>query len=128
MQTLKARADFLRLRSGQKWAAPGLVLQMRAAPDPVRPALEAEGVLRVGYTVTKTVGGAVLRNRAKRRLRAAAAEVLRRDGRAGHDYVLIGRSETLTRPFAALTTDLATAIARVHDGKRGRRRPAEVAT
>ncbi len=114
MQTLKKRADFIRLRDGRKWAAPGLVLQMCESPDFVRPALEAGGILRVGYTVTKTVGGAVIRNRAKRRLRAAAAEVLPRGGRAGHDYVLIGRKSTLDRPFPALLVDLAAALKNVH--------------
>lgn len=71
--------------------------------------------MRVGYTCSKKVGNAVLRNRAKRRLRAAAAEVLSSDGQDGWDYVLIGKAgATVERPFQALIGDLETALARVH--------------
>lgn len=94
---------------GERWHAPGLVIQGRArAPD------EASGP-RVGYTCSKKVGNAVARNRAKRRLRAAAAAVLPGLARPDWDYVLIGRPEvTATRPFADLLADLATGIERVH--------------
>lgn len=71
--------------------------------------------LRVGFTCSKKVGNAVARNRAKRRLRALAAQVLPSRGRAGWDYVLIGRPElTATHPFEAMLTDLAQALDRVH--------------
>ena len=69
--------------------------------------------MRVGFTVTKKVGNAVVRNRVKRRLRAVAAEVFPRLGRAGTDYVVIGRLATLTRPFEALRGDLEQAIAKL---------------
>src|SRR5262245_51522701 len=83
---LKTRGDFLRVAASRARAArPGLVLQ--AAPHPSDPA----AALRVGYTASRRVGGAVQRNRAKRRLRAAAAAVLPRCGAAGMDYVLIAR-------------------------------------
>lgn len=107
--TLKRRADFLACARSNRWHAPALVIQGRE-----RSPGEAEGV-RVGYTCSKKVGNAVARNRAKRRLRAAAAQVLPQAGRAGWDYVLIGRPElTAARPFADLVADLATGIARVH--------------
>lgn len=65
------------------------------------------GEIRVGYTVTKkTEKSAVRRNRIKRRLRAAAREVLPEVAAEGHDYVLIGRNLTAVRPFAQLTQDL----------------------
>ncbi|MGC2414460.1 MAG: ribonuclease P protein component, partial [Stellaceae bacterium] len=81
---LKTRADFLRVAAGRRRTAkPGLVLQ--AAPNPrARDGVEA---VRIGFTASRKVGNAVVRNRAKRRLRAAAAEVLVRDGRPGTDYV-----------------------------------------
>lgn len=108
--TLKTRADFLRVAAGRRRAArPGLVLQ--AAP--VRPG-SADGLVRVGYTASRKVGNAVVRNRAKRRLRAAAAAVLVRDGRPGTDYVLIARAETAARNYADLVGDLEGALRQVH--------------
>ncbi|HET7410405.1 MAG TPA: ribonuclease P protein component, partial [Paracoccaceae bacterium] len=62
--------------------------------------------------------GAVVRNRAKRRLRAAAAEVLPQAGSPGWDYVLVGRPQaTVARPFPELVADLRTALGRVHAKK-----------
>jgi len=68
----------------------------------------------VGFTASRKVGGAVERNRAKRRLRAVAAAVLPLLGRDKHDYVLIAKSATLTRPFPALTEDLSKAVMAAH--------------
>ena len=106
------RADFLRLARGRKWSAAGLVLQMQAAPDEAK----KPDTIRVGFTVTKKVGDAVRRNRAKRRLREVARMVLPLYGAGGTDYVLIGRDGTLTRPFADLIADLKTALRKVHGG------------
>lgn len=86
---------------------PGLVLQARRAEaDEIR----GNSDLRIGFTVSRKVGGAVTRNRAKRRLRAAAYQVLPYRGRRGHDYVLIGRKATPTRPFDRLLGDLEAAV------------------
>ena len=109
LPTLKRRRDFLRAaRSGVKSVTPGLVLQ-------VRPNAEADAPgagTRIGFTVSRKVGNAVRRNRARRRLRAAAERVLGERARPGRDYVLIGRRETVSRPFAALVRDLENALAR----------------
>ena len=102
---LKTRAEFLRVAGTRvRVARPGLVLQAAPRAD------EPEGELRVGYTASKRVGNAVVRNRAKRRLRAAAASVLPRHGKAGVDYVLIARDGTGKRPYAALLADLEGAL------------------
>ncbi len=107
---LKERKDFLRVAAARRrWATPGLVLQ--AAPMPR--AAAAGAPLRVGFTASKRVGGAVARNRAKRRLRAAVARVMPVRAASGHDYVVIARTTTLTRPFESLVEDLTTALGRV---------------
>jgi ribonuclease P protein component len=99
LETLKKRADFMTLnRKARKWVSHGLVLQ--ALPND-------STEIRVGYTITKkTEPSAVKRNRIKRRLRAAAAEVIPAFAAPGHDYVLIGKSMTATRPYESLCTDL----------------------
>ncbi|WP_420560695.1 ribonuclease P protein component [Tepidicaulis sp.] len=125
MDRLRKRRDFLSAAKGHKWAAPGLVLQARARSrhELARQELDESGEkredMRVGFTVTKKVGNAVIRNRAKRRLRAAARDVLPTAGKNGFDYVLIGRKGTITRPYSALLNDLHLALARVHGAKRG---------
>ncbi len=114
--TLKKRRDFLACARARRWVAPALILQARERRG------EAEADIpgiRVGYTCSKKVGGAVVRNRAKRRLRAAAAEVLGPGGHAGWDYVLIGRAgATATQPFDRMVADLTKALDRVHAPRR----------
>ncbi len=134
MERLKARRDFLNTARGTKWAAPGLVLQARRRPknlssnealasneDPTSSDVPA----RIGFTVTKKVGKAHVRNRVKRRLRAAATEILPLGAKPGYDYVLIGRAGTITRAYCDLKTDLLTALSRVHSKKNrtGRSKP-----
>jgi ribonuclease P protein component len=104
LAVLRHRADFLAAaQKGRKWVAPGLILQMHATPGE-RP----QGV-RFGLTASGKIGSAVIRNRARRRLRALAAELLPH-AQPGRDYVLIARPATVTRNFAALREDLATAL------------------
>jgi len=99
---LKRRREFLRAASrGKRAARPGLVLQ--ALPG-------TGGPLRLGFTVTKKVGNAVVRNRARRRLKEAARLTLRDCTVGGWDLVLIGRDATPTRDFAALLADLRAAL------------------
>jgi ribonuclease P protein component len=69
--------------------------------------------MRVGFTASKKVGGAVVRTRARRRLRALAREVLLREAAPGYDYVLIARPETATRDYALLRDDLRYALKRL---------------
>jgi ribonuclease P protein component len=121
---LKTRADFLRVAAGRRRAVrPGLLLQ--AAPCP--PAPGCGPIVRVGFTASRKVGNAVVRNRAKRRLRAAAAEVLARDGQPGTDYVLIARAGTGGRSYAELTADLRSALRQVGRGGTPSRREAREA-
>jgi len=104
------RPEFLRAAaSRRKWVAPGLILQAykRKAEEPPGEAV------RLGLTASRKVGGAVVRNRARRRLREAARLVLPAAAAPGFDLVLIARSGTLTRPFSALLEDLRRGLARV---------------
>ncbi len=71
---------------------------------------------RIGITVTRKVGNAVVRNRVRRRLLAVAEELLPTHGQAGYDYVLIGRAGSINRPFPQLREDLQRALARLHAG------------
>jgi ribonuclease P protein component len=117
LDRLKKRSDFLRLaKSPRKWAATGLVLQAAARPAEAK---DVESPVRYGLTVSRRVGGAVVRNRARRRLRAAACAVLPEHAAPQHDFVLIGRPATLKRPYPALLDDLATALKRVGAWREG---------
>jgi ribonuclease P protein component len=102
---LTRRGEFLRVAGrGRKAARPGLVLQ--ALPRP-----EGEPALRLGFAATKKIGNAVTRNRAKRRLRAAAHLLLAAGPPpGGWDLVLVARDATATRPFAELLGDLRGAL------------------
>lgn len=107
---LTQRSEFLRVAAARrKWAAPGLVLQACPPADP-----DAPGPPRVGFTATRKIGGAVVRNRARRRLRSAVAEVLPAFGVGGWDYVVVAREGTVSRPFAELVGDLRAALRRVN--------------
>lgn len=107
---LKRRQDFLRAASARrKFVAPGLILQARRHAGAE---LESESVesRRVGFTVSRKVGKAVVRNRVRRRLKEAAERVLTDHARDDNDYVIIGRAASASRPFAALVKDLETAL------------------
>ena len=110
---LKRRPEFLRVAGGrQKWVAPGLILQALKQDDSE---LSTGGIApaRVGFTASAKVGNAVVRNRARRRLRAAAASVLPLHAKPAHDYVLIARAGTLQRRFTDLVADLEAGLKRL---------------
>ena len=113
---LKKRVDFLAASRARRQASRAFVLQARRrSNDEVK---VPETLIRVGYTCSKKVGNAVARNRAKRRLRAAAHEVLPQLGKPGWDYVLVGRKdETAAIDFQQLLNDLRTALSRIHAPK-----------
>lgn len=85
---------------------PGFVLLMRERND-------GDPAMRLGITVTKKIGNAVVRNRMKRRFRALARELLPQAGTNGADHVLIGRSEGIERDYAVLRTELAKALSKI---------------
>lgn len=111
IERLKKRRDFLAAAKGHRAARRAFVLETRRRDD--------DDPARFGFTVTKrTAKKAVERNRIRRRLREAVRLAGATDARAGHDYVLIGRRNALTEPFAGLTSALSAAL---REGAAGRR-------
>ncbi len=112
---LKRRADFLRVGKGLRWHTPVATVQMavrgaeRQSAMPTSAAGEPEAA-RIGFTLTRKVGGAVVRNRARRRLKEAIRLAADLQIVPGRDYVLVGRIDAIRRPFDALQRDLVEAF------------------
>ncbi len=100
---IKKRADFLAANRGKRYATPGFVLLVSDRRD-------ADPAIRLGITITKKVGNAVVRNRMRRRFRELAREMLADKGKAGSDHVLIGRDGGIEKDFAELRADMARAL------------------
>jgi ribonuclease P protein component len=109
VEHLKRRQDFLAAANALVCAKRGCVVQARNRED--------EGEPRIGFTVTKKLGNAVMRNRIKRRLREAVRTASGLDLKHGHDYVFIGRAATAAREFGDLVRDIVTATQRLNEGK-----------
>ncbi len=111
LNVLRKRSDFLAAARARRQGTPAMMVQGRDRRD-------EDPAIRVGFTCSKKVGNAVARNRAKRRLRAVAREVLHAHGQPGWDYVLIGRAtETAARPYEALRNDLVHALHKLRGAK-----------
>jgi ribonuclease P protein component len=145
-ERLRRRADFLRAAKGMRFVARGLTLQAapraipsetmdRCAPgdpntfgagtrkdqtgNPLDCLRCAEAQPRFGFTVTKQSGGAVQRNRIRRRLKEALRLLNPLPARPGHDYVILARPEALAMPFLALQGELIRALGKIDAGKNG---------
>lgn len=107
LTSLKKRRQFLALaKTGRKIYLPAVIVQ-------AAPAAGSDGI-RFGLTVTKKIGRAVCRNRARRRLRALARELLPSQGQVGYDYVLVARHESISRPYHLLHRDLLGGLGALH--------------
>jgi len=115
--TLKKRSEFVRLNeSGRSWVTPAFVVLM-AEPR------EADA-LRYGITASRKIGGAVSRNRAKRRLRAVVDASIRLNSDCTYapaDIVIIARHAVLSQPFDVLLRDFGWALGKLYSGE-GRKR------
>lgn len=108
MNTIKKRSDFVRMNAkASRFVVSSFILQMVANPQ------LAEGEMRVGYTVTKKLGGAVVRNRIKRRLREAVRKAAPTHAKPGRDYVFIARSKAEACDFAELVREMEFAFSRI---------------
>jgi ribonuclease P protein component len=103
---IKKRPDFLAANRGKRYATPGFVLLVKDRQD-------ESTEIRLGITITKKVGNAVVRNRMRRRFRALAQEMLGQNGKAGADHILIGRDSGIERDFDALRSDMAKALGKL---------------
>ncbi len=103
---IRKRSDFLAANRGKRYATPGFVLLVfdRRDDDPA---------IRLGITITKKVGNAVVRNRMRRRFRELAREVLGEKGKTGSDHILIGRDGGIERDFGELRADMAKALTKL---------------
>ncbi len=105
---LRRRAEFQRVARGSRWQSEAFTLQAAKRGD------EAAQGPRIGFTVTRKTGGAVERNRIRRRLKEAVRIAEKLDAKPDHDYVLIARRGALSRPFDLLRADLNRAFAAIH--------------
>ena len=122
LTTLKKRSEFLRIRGGARCPTPPFVLE-------TKPRLESAAACappRFGFTVTKAMGGAVERNRIRRRLKAAVTAIAATAAQPGRDYVLIARKNALDIPFDALKKDLERAFHRVHHAPAIKQQPSRL--
>jgi ribonuclease P protein component len=114
IERLKKRPDFLACAQAAHCARGAVVIQARAR--------DAEPLVRAGFTATKRIGGAVERNRAKRRMREAARLLLPGLASPGFDYVFIARGGVITRPWVRLLDDVKSALIRLAADGDGRAR------
>lgn len=106
-RTLKKRVDFLKIaREGHKVVMPSLIIQASITK-------RDEEEIRIGFTATRKIGSSVIRNRARRRLRAVVDLIARERPLSAGDYVLIARRTTVTAPFEVLMRDFRKALANV---------------
>jgi len=111
LDTIKKRGDFLSAAAkGKKFIAGTFILQMLARSD-THPA--GTTCPRFGFTVTKKMGNAVVRNRIKRRLRMATKQAALKHALSGHDYVIISRHKALDCSFSDLLRDMEFAFLRI---------------
>ena len=103
---IKKRSDFLAANRGKRYATPGFVLLVKDRND-------GDQAKRLGITITKKVGNAVIRNRMRRRFRALAREMLGENGKSGADHILIGRDSGIERDFGDMRADLAKALGKL---------------
>ena len=117
VEHMRARADFLAARRGERRGGRWFTIEVldRGRTDPAM----RDRPPRLGLTVTKKIGGAVLRNRIRRRLREAVRTRIAPDMRPGHDYVIVARAESATVPFEELVAELRARVTRPPSEGRG---------
>ena len=111
LNRLKKRAEFLAVRGGRRWSGPAFLMEGKAPRNQPDQPVETPPHARFGFTITKKLGGAVARNRIRRRLSHALREAIRIEKPAPYDYVVVARLPALDRTYTALVTDFVSALA-----------------
>jgi ribonuclease P protein component len=117
LETLKVRAEFQRIRGGSRVSMPTFLIEAKVRELVTSVAKKPEMLVsgpRFGFTITKKIGGAVQRNRMRRRLKDAVGRLQSEFARPGFDYVIVARGRSLDCPFDALVADVRSALVRVH--------------
>jgi ribonuclease P protein component len=113
--SLKRREDFLRLRGGVRWSTGAFVIETKRRGEHPGANGRVEAGPRFGFTVTKKLGGAVVRNRIRRRLKEALRSLEPAVALPGQDYVLIARSRASDATFEQLKQDLVRGLTHVNE-------------
>lgn len=113
--TLKKRPEFLAVRGGARASVPSFLMEARPRCIPA----DISQPPRFGFTVTKKLGGAVTRNRIRRRLKSAVSQMIGDGAIAGFDYVVVARPAALKRPYVDLLEDVSRAFSLIHKNSAG---------
>lgn len=125
LETLKTRQEFLRIRGGRRCQNVAFVLETKPRQDRDSSSVTSvspsprQNPPRFGFTVTKKIGNAVVRNRIRRRLKHAISQLAPEFAKPNHDYVVVARRHAATQPYSDLKKDLERCLQRVHDPRRG---------
>jgi len=119
MDRLTRRREFLKASGAPSWKARGVIVQALQRGD--------QAPARTGFTVTKKLGNAVVRNRIRRRLKEAVRLIAPEHFAAGTDYVFIGRQMALERSFELLMEDIDQALEHLNKGQSNHRFPRRIA-
>ncbi len=112
VETLKKRSQFLRIRGGVRKSMRPFLIEAKWRPDEIDASQQNPPLF--GFTVTKKLGNAVIRNKIRRRLKSAVAQVAQANAIPGCDYVIVARKAALAMPFTELQKDVTDAIASVN--------------
>ena len=116
LNTLKKSVEFRRVRGGQRSGTDSFLIETKSRQTPstsVPGAIETTDT-RFGFTITKKLGGAVVRNKIRRRLKSVVRALDADTVSAGYDYVVVARRGVLAQPYASLAADFRRALEKIH--------------